>query len=356
MDPALVASVTVPLREFALDVSLRAEAARTLAVAGLSGAGKTTLLRVIAGLVRPSSGRIACGGETWFDAAAGVFVPVERRAVGIVFQDLALFPHLDARTNVAFPLESAGVGRGERRRRADALLDRLGIRSLGSVRPAALSGGERQRVAIARALARDPRVLLLDEPLASLDPTTRGQVTAELRALLRDLGLTTVLVTHSYDDATTLADRVAVIERGRIVQEGTATELLAAPASSFVADFAGVNYLAGTASRHPDGLTHVRVDGGVIVVAEEGEGPVGVVIPPWAIVVAGEGGSARNALTGTVARLTPLGNRVRVTVHVPAPITAELTRVAADELDLQPGRLVTLRFKAAECRLAPRVA
>jgi molybdate transport system ATP-binding protein len=199
-------------------------------------------------------------------------------------------------------------------------------------------------------------VLLLDEPLASLDPTTRGRVTAELRALLQELGVTTVLVTHSYDDAATLAERVAVMERGRIVQEGAPGELLAAPASSFVADFAGVNYVPGTATRHADGLTHVRVEGGVIVVAEPGDGPVGVVIPPWAITVAGEGGSARNALTGTVARVTPLGNRVRVTVTVPAPVTAEVTRVAADELDLAPGRVVTLRFKAAECRLTPRLA
>jgi molybdate transport system ATP-binding protein len=354
MDRALVAAVTVPLREFTLDAAIRAGHGTAVAVAGLSGAGKTTLLRAIAGLLRPSAGRIAYGGEVWFDGGAGVFVPVEQRPVGLVFQDFALFPHLDARANVAFPLEAAGIRRAERRARADALLDRLGIASVATARPAALSGGERQRVAIARALAREPRVLLLDEPLSSLDPATRGHVAGELHALLRGLDLTTVLVTHSYEDAAALADRVAVIERGRIVQDGTPDELLAAPRSSFVADFAGVNYLAGTATPGADGLTHVRVDGGSIVVTEPGEGPVGVVIPPWAIVVAGEGGSARNALSGTVVRVARLGNRVRVTVAAPGPVTAEITTLAADELDLRPGRPVTLRFKAAECRLTPR--
>ena len=148
------------------------------------------------------------------------FVPIERRPVGLVFQDFALFAHLDARANVAFPLEARGVGRKDRRRRADALLERLGIGHLAAAKPGRLSGGERQRVAIARALARDPQLLLLDEPLSSLDPATRGRVTGELGTLLRELGLTTVIVTHSYDDAAALADWIAVIEHGAIVQTG----------------------------------------------------------------------------------------------------------------------------------------
>ena len=356
MDDTLLASVTVPLRDFALAAELRVAAGTTVAVAGLSGAGKTTLLRALAGLVEPTAGRISLGDDVWFDAATGVFAPVEQRPVGLVFQDFALFPHLDARANTAFPLEAAGTGRAERRRRADELLDRLGILHLAAARPGRLSGGERQRVAIARALAREPRLLLLDEPLSSLDPATRSRVSGDLHALLRRLGLTTVIVTHAYDDAAALADRVAVIERGVIVQEGAPEELLAAPGSSFVADFAGVNYLAGDAAPGDDGLTRVTLAGGSLLTTEAGLGPVGVVIPPWAITVAGDGGSARNALTGTVVRVVQLGNRVRVTAATPHHVTAEITTLAADELDLRPGQPITLRFKAAECRLVPRAA
>ncbi len=354
MDAGLVAAVTVPLREFALAAEVRVDDGETLAVAGLSGAGKTTLLRALAGLIRPEAGHIGLGDEVWFDAATGVFVPVERRPVGVVFQDFALFPHLDARTNVAFPLEAAGVGRRERRRRADELLERLGVSQLAEVRPGDLSGGERQRVAIARALARSPRMLLLDEPLSSLDPATRGRVTGELAGLLRQLGLVTVMVTHSYDDAAALADRVAILERGRIIQTGTPGELVAAPLSGFVADFAGLNYLAGTARAGDDGLTHVEVAGGSLVTTDPGNGPVGLVIPPWSITLAGDGGSARNSLSGTIVRVVRLGNRVRVTASTPADVTAEVTTLAADELDLRTGRTITMRFKAAECRLVPR--
>ncbi len=354
MDRELLAHITVPLRDFTLAVELGADSGETIAVAGLSGAGKTTLLRALAGLIRPAAGRIAAAGQVWFDADADVFVPIEQRPVGLVFQDYALFPHLDARANVAFPFEAAGVGRAERRRRADELLERLEIPHLATAKPGTLSGGERQRIAIARALAREPRLLLLDEPLSSLDPATRGRVTSELQQLLQRLRVTTVIVTHSYEDATALADRVAVIDRGRIVQDGTPEELLAAPTSAFVADFAGVNYLDGTASSGADGLTHVTFEGGSLLLTEPGEGPVGVVIPPWAITLAGEGGSARNSLSGSIVRVARLGNRVRVTVATPLPVTAEVSTLAAAELDLRPGRLITLRFKAAECRLTRR--
>jgi molybdate transport system ATP-binding protein len=353
MDPALVAHVRKALRDFTLDAEIGVGADETLAIAELSGAGKTTMLRAIAGLLRPDGGTIRFGADTWFDAAREVFVPVERRSVGIVFQDFALFAHLDARANVAFPLEAGGVGRRERRRRADELLDRLGIASLARARPGELSGGERQRVAIARALARDPRVLLLDEPLSNLDPATRAQVTGELRGLIAELARTTIIVTHAYEDAAGMADRIAVIERGRIVQTATADVLLSAPATPFVAQFAGTNFLPGTAVPGPDGLTEVALSGGSLLAAEPASGPVAVTIPPWAIVIGSEGGSARNALTGTITRITPLGSRVRVTASTPAPVTAEITQAAARDLDLRTGSVVTLRFKAAECRIVP---
>jgi molybdate transport system ATP-binding protein len=353
MDPALVARIRVALRDFTLDADVAVGTAETVAVAGLSGAGKTTLLRAIAGLVRPDEGLIRHRSETWFDGERGVFVPVERRPVGLVFQDAALFAHLDARANVAFPLEAAGTGRAERRRRADELLERLGIAGLAQAKPPQLSGGERQRVAIARALARDPEVLLLDEPLSSLDPATKAQVTGELRELITGLARTTMIVTHAYEDAASLADRIAVIERGRIVQTATADLLLAAPATPFVAQFAGTNFLPGIARPGPDGLTEVTLAGGSLLAVEPASGPVAVTIPPWAIVVGSDGGSARNALTGTITRITPLGSRIRVTTSTPTPVTAEITLAAARELDLRPGSSITLRFKAAECRIVP---
>jgi len=195
------------------------------------------VLRAVAGLLAPDEGRIALGGEPWFDAAARVALAPERRAVGLVFQDYALFPHLSVAQNVAF----GGAAR------ADELMRRLHIAPLAAERPGRLSGGERQRVALARALARDPGVLLLDEPLAALDAHTRAVVRGELAELLRELALPTLLVTHDHRDAVVLADRVGVIVDGRLRQLATPAELLHAPADRFVAAFTGANVVDGMA-------------------------------------------------------------------------------------------------------------
>ncbi len=213
----------VARRRFAVAADLTV-GPETVAVVGPSGAGKTTLLRAVAGLERPRAGRIALGDEVWFDADAGIHLAPERRAVGMVFQDYALFPHMTVLGNVRF-----GGTDG-----AEQLLERLGIAHLATARPGELSGGERQRVALARALARRPRVLLLDEPMAALDPHTRGAVRDELRTTLAALALPTLLVSHDFADAAALAARVAVIEDGRIVQQGTPDALVAAPAGPFV--------------------------------------------------------------------------------------------------------------------------
>ena len=242
--------ITVPLRSFDLEVAL-AVGAETVALVGPSGAGKTTVLQAVAGLVRPSRGRISSNGSTWFDSRGKVNRRPEQRPVGYVLQEYALFPHLTVEKNVSF----AG---GERR----DLLERLGIEALAKAKPGELSGGERQRVAIARALARRPEILLLDEPMAALDPHTRGRVRAELRGLLRELGLPAILVTHDFVDAAAVADRIAVLVDGRIVQTGTAEELIAAPSSPFVAELAGGNLLTGDARLRVDGLTEVVLDGG----------------------------------------------------------------------------------------------
>ena len=220
----LSVELAVPLRSFRLELSLTV-AAETVAIVGPSGAGKSTVLRAIAGLVRPHAGHVRLDDAVWYDGARTIDLAPEERSVGMVFQQYALFPHLSVRRNVEF-------GGKER---AWALLERFGIAHLESARPGQLSGGERQRVALARALARDPQVLLLDEPLSALDPHTRDGVRHELAGHLAELGLPTLLVTHDVADAIVLADRVGVIREGRIVQLGTPAQLAAAPVDEFVA-------------------------------------------------------------------------------------------------------------------------
>jgi molybdate transport system ATP-binding protein len=331
-----------PLRSFSLslDVELGRE---TLALVGPSGAGKSSVLRAIAGLLRPERGRIALGARPWLDTEEQIDLPPERRSVGLVFQEYALFPHLDVRRNVAFG------GRG----RVDELLERFRISHLARARPADLSGGERQRVALARALARDPAVLLLDEPLSALDAHTRGVVRGELAELLAELRLPTLLVTHDFEDAAALADRVGVIVEGRILQLGLAAELLAAPADAFVASFTGANLLHGTARAGADGLTEVVLDaGGSMYSADGGEGRVGLAVYPWEIALARSepADSAMNHLRGAVRSVVVLGNRVRVRV---GPLTAEITAGSADRLELREGEPVVASFKATASRLVP---
>jgi len=204
----------MPLREFALELAVKVEAGECLAVAGPSGAGKTTLLRIAVGLLRPASGRIAIGEEVWLDTAAGRELPTERRRCGFVFQDYALFPTLSAWRNVAFGMCGP---RRERRRRAEEMLERFGIAALADAHLGSLSGGERQRVALARTLAAEPRALLLDEPLSALDPRSRRDAQRELHGLLEELRIPVLLVTHSEEEAALLADRIATIDRGRLV-------------------------------------------------------------------------------------------------------------------------------------------
>jgi molybdate transport system ATP-binding protein len=327
------------------------ERGETLAVVGPSGAGKTSVLRAIAGLLRPHRGRVVCGEEVWLDTAARVDLPPERRGCGYLFQEYALFPHLSAWRNVAY-----GLPRERRRERAHELLDRFGLGSRADAAPRSLSGGERQRVALARALARGPRALLLDEPLSALDTRTRGRAARELAGALRSAGVPALLVTHDFGEAALLGDRVAVIDEGRIVQEGSARELAAAPASAFVADLTGAVVLTGEARASTDGLTLVRLDGGGEVTSTDpGAGLVAVSVQPWEIALSAAGepasGSAQNRLSGMVATVTHVGNRVRVGVEAGQPLVAEVTEPAVRELELRPGVRVTASWKAAATRL-----
>jgi molybdate transport system ATP-binding protein len=339
---ALRVELRVPLRRHALELELAA-GEETLALVGPSGAGKTTVLRSIAGLVRPDAGRVLVDGEPWFDSERGIDVPAEQRPVGLVFQDYALFPHLTVEANVAF---GARNGAGD-------LLRRFGIADLAKARPRELSGGERQRVALARALAREPAVLLLDEPLAALDTQTRAHTRGELRDLLGEVGLPTLLVTHDYADAAALAHRLAVIVDGRIVQVGSPPELVAAPATPFVADFVGGNVVRGTARAGGDGLSEVLLpDGTRLLSTDVAAGPVAVVVYPWEIALGlrAPEDSTRNRLAGTIASVVPVGNRVRVRV---GPLTAEVTAASAERLRLKPGERIVASFKATGTRLFP---
>jgi molybdopterin-binding protein len=260
-----------------------------------------------------------------------------------VFQDYALFPHLNVQQNVTF-------GGAE----ANGLLRRLRIEHLARAKPPELSGGERQRVALARALARDPQVLLLDEPLAALDPHTRGGVRAELHDLLRELGLPALLVTHDFEDAAVLADRVGVLVEGRLRQLGAPADLLGTPADAFVATFAGANVLAGTAEAGVDGLTTVRLDERTTIYStDEAVGEVDVVIYPWdvSLALAEHADSALNLIAGDVLSVARIGNRVRVRLEA---MTAEVTARSAERLDLRPGTHVVASFKATATRLLPR--
>jgi molybdate transport system ATP-binding protein len=335
---------TLPLRAFTLELAL--DVSGTVALVGPSGAGKTSVLRVVAGLVEPPRGRVSLGAERWLDTELVTSLPPEQRSVGLVFQDYALFPHLSVRSNVAF---------GSRGRPVDELLERFRIGHLASAHPEQLSGGERQRVALARALARDPAVLLLDEPLAALDAHTKAEVRHELAELLRALALPTLLVTHDYEDAAALADEVGVLVEGRLRQLGSPAELVARPRDAFVASFTGANLLRGRARSSDGALTAIRLDSGEdLYSTDEAEGDVGVVVYPWEVSVARthapDADSALNVVRGQVGSLVEVANRVRVRV---GPVTAEVTAASAKRLELADGGIAYATFKATGTRLVP---
>jgi ABC-type sulfate/molybdate transport systems ATPase subunit len=342
---ALRLDFTHPLRSFDASVSLAVEEGVTVALVGPSGAGKTTVLRVVAGLLRPHRGIVALGNRTWLDTSAGIDIPPERRGVGYLFQEFALFPHLDVLANVRFGARPGSP--------VDELLERFRIAHLARARVRELSGGERQRVALARALAFQPGVLLLDEPLSALDAHTKAAVRIELHELLDDLALPTILVTHDFEDAAALADTVGVIVEGRVLQTGTAAELVAAPADPFVAGFTGATLLEGTAAPGPDGLTEVVLDtGGTAWSTDRASGRVGLAVYPWEVSLARElpADSAVNHVRAPIASVVPLGNRTRVRV---GPIVAEVTAASAERLALRPGDVIVASFKATASRLLP---
>jgi molybdate transport system ATP-binding protein len=342
----LAADVGVRLGALELDVELEADDGETVAVLGPNGAGKSTLLRALAGLLVLDRGYVALDGVTVDDPATGTFVVPERRNVGVVFQDYLLFPYLTVLENVAFGLRSRGVARAAARRRATEWLRRVGLADRAGEKPTALSGGQQQRVALARALVTDPRLLLLDEPLAALDVGTRTELRRDLRSHLATFPGARVIVTHELLDAVALADRLVVLEHGRVAQAGTVTDVTGRPRSRYVADLVGTNLLHGIACDHEVTLG----SGAVVITADPVAGDVYVAIQPHSVSLhrAQPEGSPRNVWRGRVRGADLLGDRVRIHVDGPVPVVAEVTAAAVGELGLHEGVEVWATVKATD--------
>ncbi|KRB77878.1 molybdenum ABC transporter ATP-binding protein [Nocardioides sp. Root190] len=339
-------SLSVDLRVHERDVTVSFEIAdgETVALLGPNGAGKSTTLDVVAGLLRPDAGEIRLDGEVL--TGPDRWVAPHARRTALLAQDPLLFPHLDVLENVAFGPRSRGVARRTARETARHWLAEVGAEDLAERRPARLSGGQAQRVAVARALAADPRVLLLDEPMAALDIAAAPAVRHLLQGVLADR--TALIVTHHVLDALLLADRVVVLDGGRVVEDGPTGVVLSRPRSAFAASFAGLNLVTGTAT--PGGLR--REDGTVLhgTTADPSPAhgdPVVAVFRPSAVAVHRDppGGSPRNVLRTRVSAMEPLGGTIRVRA---GELAADVTLEAAAELGLAPGEDVTFVVKATE--------
>ena len=346
MAGALTAEVGVRVGALDLDVALHAGVDEVVAVVGPNGAGKSTLLRALAGLVPLDRGRVVLGDLVLDD------LPPEQRPVGVVFQGALLFPHLSALDNVAYGLRARGTNRTEARRRAGDWLERVGLAGeQHQSRPGALSGGQAQRVALARALATEPALLLLDEPLSAVDVSAKAQLRRVLRQQLATSPAVRLVVTHDPVDAMALADRLVVLEGGRVTQEGPLSEVTTRPRSPWVAQLAGLNLFRGRV----DGDRLLLDDGSAINVATGVRGPAFALVHPRAVALhrSQPGGSARNAWVGEAAGLHLEGDRVRVQVDGSPPIVAEVTPAAATELRLAEGGLVWISLKATEVDVYP---
>jgi len=345
---SLKARVKVNRAGFALDIELNVDEGETVAVLGPNGAGKTTLLRALAGLIE-IEGRVELAGEVLEDSAQGLRVPTEQRHIGLVFHDHVLFPHLTVLDNVAFGLQAQG--HRDAKQVAHRWLARAGLDDRASSMPRELSGGQAQLVALLRTLATGPKLLLLDEPLSALDVTIRAEVRRELSRQLASFRGVRLLVTHDPVEAIAVADRLVVLEQGRIVQSGTPGEVTARPRSRFVADLAGVNLLRGKS--HGD---HVRLANGASIAAPEaGEGNVFAVIHPRAVALflTRPEGTPRNVWQGETENIDLHGERVRVRVSGPVPLVAEVTPSAVRELHLTVGAPVWVAVKATEVSVYP---
>ncbi|WP_238007175.1 ABC transporter ATP-binding protein [Dactylosporangium sp. AC04546] len=343
--PLLDAHLVVDRGTFRLDIDLRIAAGEVVALLGPNGAGKTTALRALAGLQPLSTGHVRIGGDDVTRVAP------ERRPIGVVFQDYLLFPHLTALDNVAFGPRRHGLHRRAARAQAEAWLARVGLAEHARRKPRQLSGGQAQRVALARALAVDPVLLLLDEPLAALDARTRLETRAELHRHLADHPGATLLVTHDPLDALVLADRLVIVEDGRVVQDGDAAAVTARPRTDYVARLVGLNLYRG----HADG-TAVELPGGFTLTCDDRlQGDAFVVFRPAAVALHPHqpDGSPRNTWPATIAGIQRHGDNLRVQLDGPIPAFADITPAAAAHLDLAPGREIWAAVKATETHAYP---
>jgi molybdate transport system ATP-binding protein len=347
----LEAEVGLRLGRLQLEAALAVRPGEAVGLLGPNGAGKTTLLRLLAGLLAPDAGRVVLDGTVLDDTTAGIHVPPEGRSVGFVFQDYLLFPHLSALENVAFGLRSRGMPKAQARRQAAEWLERVGLDGLSAARPRSLSGGQAQRVALARCLATEPRLLLLDEPLAALDASTRQETRRELRRQLELHQGVHLVVTHDPIEAFALAERLIVLEDGRVSQTGTAAEISQRPRSRYVADLVGVNLIRGQGG----GDRVVTGSGATLMAPGAGHGAVFAVVHPRAVALyrTRPEGTPRNVWPGVAEGLDLEGDRVRVRVSGVVPLVAEITPGAVADLALADGGPVWVSVKATEIVVYP---
>jgi molybdate transport system ATP-binding protein len=324
---------------------------------GPSGSGKTTILRCLAGLERPEQGHIRLDNDLWFDAQAGCFLPPQRRGIGFLFQDYALFPHLTVARNIAYGLKLAG---SNPQRNVEEMLERFQLSGLAERYPHQISGGQQQRVALARALVRKPRLLLLDEPLSALDAPTRTDLRRQLRRILHDLAIPSVIVTHDAMEAIALGDQVLVLDQGRVRQSGTIQEVFSRPADLAVARIVGIETVArGRVMEAQEGLAVVAVGQAQVYALADGSigGEVDICIRGEDVIVQldeQQGSSVRNRLHGKVVTLIREGPMVRVMLDCGFLLTALVTRPAAEELSLREGLAVVALIKASAIHLIRR--
>jgi len=354
------------VRTFKNGASIRASldigpTSRVTVLFGPSGAGKTTILRCIAGLEPLNDGRIVFKDRVWADVSRGIHLPPQQRPVGYLFQDYALFPHLNVRQNIAYGINP--MREQERARKVQEIAHNLQVEDLLDRRPSELSGGQQQRVALARSLVRRPEILLLDEPLSALDGPTRDRVRAELARLLRTLQVPAILVTHDWVDALSLGDRLVVMSRGTILQTGAPADVFARPEHAEVAAAVGMETVAsGVVKERRNGSLTLQVDRAELVAVDPN--PQDGDPSSYFVCIRGENvtletgrpsqSSARNHLRGIVKDIAPNGTLWRVTVDVGTDVVAFLTRQAVEDMGLTPGAEVYAVFKASAVHLIAR--
>jgi molybdate transport system ATP-binding protein len=351
---SLTVDAMIEIDEFVVEIAFTVERGETVALVGPNGAGKSTVLRAIAGLHPISSGRVAFGDQVWDEPSTGVFVAPRNRQIGAVFQNYLLFEHLSALDNVAFGLRARRADKRRARLASQSAMERLGVGAIAEQMPSTLSGGQAQRVALARALVIEPGVVVLDEPLAALDATTRGTVRHDLPAWLGEsrsadgLPPARIVVTHDPVDAHALADRVVVLEAGRITQTGTPGDLAARPRSTFVADLMGTNVLHGLLR---GSVFDVHGGGELIVGAHDAvDGPAIAAIRPAAVSLhrSQPEGSPRNVWETRVAGIDRSNDRVRVRLGAPSRLVVEVTEAGLAALDVSVDARVWSAVKASE--------